>query len=186
MDSVLLPQRVSELRGKLRRIVDEAIEDFNQRELFLIVNGLSERCICAKFASYIEKVMSNTNVTEFIQYVIDLKSYNVDVEYNRTGDMECDQDGCYIKKLPNEKDIEKMIVVDLIIHIRGENQYGSNLICIEMKKKNRSIDSDINRLKKLTDEKYGYDYLAGYMILIEANKKNDQYCLSIDSEYPQN
>lgn len=35
-------------------VLNLAIEEFNQREQFLIEQGLSERCICSKFASYLE------------------------------------------------------------------------------------------------------------------------------------
>lgn len=158
MDSALSTQQVNELRRKLRAIVNSAIDNFNQNEINLIKLDVSERCICAKFASYVEKSIDNT----------EFKSYDVDVEYNR-----------------NEYDIKRLddrIVVDLIVHKRGENQDNSNLICIEMKKGYKRLDykRDKERLGKLTVENSEYHYLAGYMILAEKNG------LRIESEYPQN
>ena len=72
MDSALSTQQVNELRRKLRTIVNSAIDNFNQNEINLIKLDVSERCICAKFASYVEKSIDNT----------EFKSYDVDVEYN--------------------------------------------------------------------------------------------------------
>lgn len=170
MDNVLSIQNVPELQERLKEIVNVAIGKFNQKEAFLMENKLSERCICAKFASYIECVMHN-NADVLKSHGIEVEEYHVDVEYNRYG--------YELKREPNE---EKLITVDLIVHKRGENQYGSNLICIEMKKENLSCDKDEDRLKNLTDENLRYRYLAGYMILI---KIKNEYCLCIDSEYLQ-
>ena len=96
------------------------------------------------------------------------------MEYNRN---EYD-----IKRLDHNDARNNGIVVDLIVHKRGENQDDSNLICIEMKKryKRRNCKHDKERLGKLTVENSEYHYLAGYMILAEKNG------LRIESEYPQN
>ena len=167
MDSALSTQQVNELREKLRTIVNSAIDNFNQNEINLIKLDVSERCICAKFASYVEKSIDNP----------EFKSYNVDVEYNRN-----END---IKRLDNNNARNNGIVVDLIVHERGINRPKSNLICIEMKKgyrrlNKKKLEEDKNRLKKLTLENSEYHYLAGYMILAEKNG------LRIESEYPQN
>ena len=58
---------------RLLAIVKNSLEEFNKSEGFLIKNDLSERCICAKFSTYLERELLNT------QY----QDYNVDVEYNR-------------------------------------------------------------------------------------------------------
>ena len=81
----------------------------------------------------------------------------------------------------------KNIVVDLIVHKRGYkiNRGFDNLLCIEMKKGYKKLDyeKDIERLKKLTDICYGFNYKAGFMILIEADKANNRYGLKIESVY---
>ena len=39
---------------RLLAIVKNSLEEFNKSEGFLIKNDLSERCICAKFSTYLE------------------------------------------------------------------------------------------------------------------------------------
>ena len=159
-----MDHRLSQRQLMLRAIVQNTINYFNQNETYLISRDVSERCICSKLASYLEKAINGTEYSE----------YSVDVEYNR-GLEERDP-----KSLGGKK-----IVVDIIVHKRGR-QYGSgNLICIEMKKgyKHPWLAPDKDRLSKLTSREYGYHYSAGFMILAEADKKNEQYGLRIESEF---
>ncbi len=167
MDRALSSQQVNTLRDRLREIIKSAIDGFNRNELNLIKFDVSERCICAKFASYVEKSIDNT----------EFKSYNVDVEYNRNE--------YNIKRLDNNNARNNGIVVDLLVHKRGINEPKSNLICIEMKKgyrrlNKKRLEKDKDRLKNLTLENSEYHYLAGYMILAENSG------LRIENEYPQN
>ena len=90
---------------RLLAIVKNSLEEFNKSEGFLIKNDLSERCICAKFSTYLERELLNT------QY----QDYNVDVEYNR-GRGGNDS----AAKMMNGK----KIVTDLIVHKRGKNEEG--------------------------------------------------------------
>jgi len=66
----------------------------------------------------------------------------------------------------------------------GEYEDG-NLICIEMKKKrNRAgLNADKQRLQDLVGSEYGYNYFAGYMILIGINQAPEKCGLWIESEY---
>ena len=143
-------------------IINETIYCFNIKESYLIKNNLSERCICAKFAHYLEVELSKTKY----------KDYNVDVEYNRTVNSEGN-----IKTLE-----DKNIIVDLIIHKRGTND---NLVCIEMKKScdGRNIPSDEERLKKLTKSQYGFSYKIGVMLLIERKEKRGVFKLLIKTVF---
>ena len=98
MGNELSPRQV-----KLLEIVKSAIDHFNQYETYLISRDLSERCICSKFASYLEKAIEGT----------EYDTYHVDVEYNRGYEGREDNP----KMLDNKK-----IVVDLIVHKRGYDQ----------------------------------------------------------------
>lgn len=102
---------MNEIIALIPKVMQAAITKFNEHEMYLVRHTVSERCICAKFACYLER--------EFSLYGIN--QYNVDIEYNRNiGDP---------KMLHNKK-----IVVDLIVHKRGSNGLeNGNLICIEMK-----------------------------------------------------
>jgi len=169
---------MNEEQVKLRKIVEDAITNFNNREFYLLVNDLSERCICAKFAIYLQDEISTSNA---------YKDYVVDVEYNR-GARGKDYEP---KRLPNSN---ARITVDLVVHKRGYSeqirQHGvrqvvgySNLICIEMKKPKTSIEvrnsisRDKERLTIMTRNSQGFGYSIGFMIFIS----NDS--LSIDESF---
>lgn len=156
--------------GKTRfflELVNKAILEFNQEEVFLLANNVSERCICSKFAMYLDWQIRHSSYDDYV----------VDVEYNKGN-----------KGLENNPKVldNKNIVVDLVVHKREYDRvYGfDNLICIEMKKSNDSrgmqgIESDEERLKKLTSYNYGFQYKIGLMIIANLKTKS----LEIKSEY---
>lgn len=152
----------------LLRCVEEALDAFNKKETYLIEHDVSERCICARFAIYLEEALSTTKY----------KDYIVDVEYNRGYKGNDDA----AKMLYGKK-----IVTDLIVHKRGKNEREEydNLICIEMKKEYKHLDmrNDKVRLSALTKENEGYQYKLGLMIVARRNKKANIYGLYIDSVY---
>lgn len=153
---------------EIERCINRALDEFNQNEEYLIRNDLSERCICAKFATYIEREIISSSFSGYV----------VDVEYNR---------GSHGKEFARKVMNGKNIVVDLIVHKRGYNPYTGfdNLICIEMKKsyKYPNLSSDQDRLKAMTCQYGGFGYKAGYMIVAIANRANEEYKLVIHDAY---
>ena len=149
---------MTDRQKQIEDLIEIAINDFNECEEYLISRDLSERCICSKFAMYIEKLMSQSEFGEYL----------VDVEYNRGA-----RGNEYLPKRINDK---QRIVVDLIVHKRdSDNTYGfQNLICIEMKKSTdrRGLKEDKERLKIMTDSYMDFKYEIGFMIVInmEQNK----------------
>lgn len=155
------------------KLVKSSIDNFNCREKYLIEHNLSERCICARFAMYLEDELRRNG----------LRDYVVDVEYNRNAG---DNSG-NPKSLPAKRmDARKRIVVDLIAHKRGAGP-GHNLICIEMKKltNQKNLESDEERLQLLTDPCGNFCYVSGFMIIIDDNPKRHNYQLGISSKYPE-
>ena len=156
-----------QLNDKCNLLVQQAIQTFNENERFLIENDLSERCICAKFATYLKSEIENSEFSD----------YEVDVEYNRG----------YLGMEYKPKGLDgKNITVDLIVHKRSYNPDEGgfhNLICIEMKKHHlkEGIALDRERIKKLTNPAHGYCYKAGYIILIVRSKRRNNYCLEIEA-----
>ncbi len=163
---------------RLEEIVENAIESFNANEKYLLENDLSERCVCAKFAMYLQH-----EIFESVTY----QDYIVDIEYNR-GARGKDYEP---KELPNSN---ARITVDLVVHKRGYSeqirQHGvrqvigySNLICIEMKKPRNSIKTresiaeDKERLAIMTRNSQGFGYSIGFMIFINNNS------LTIDESF---
>jgi hypothetical protein len=138
---------MTETQNRVTACLNSALQSFNQNEQYLISRDLSERCICAKFASYLERAIAES---EFCEYV-------VDVEYNRGS-----RGNEHAAKVLNGH----KIVVDLIVHKRGyDEQRGfNNLFCIEMKKayKRCDLSSDKERLRILTDNFCGFGYKAGF------------------------
>lgn len=134
---------------EIKKLVENAISEFNAKENYLIRANLSERCICAKFANYLERELCKTIY----------KDYNVDVEYNRDS-----HDSQYAKKMIGDV---KSATVDLIVHKRHTNE---NLICIEMKKssKARFLINDKKRLAIMTREHF--NYIIGFMLVAENEK----------------
>ncbi len=144
---------------KVKNIVDLAINKFNDKETYLLENNLSERCICSKFAEYLSIEIESS----------EFAAYEVDVEYNR---------GNHGVENSPKTLCDQKIVVDLIVHKRGHNNIAGfdNLICIEMKKSNDSrrlqgIRDDEDRLRKLTDYQYSFNYQIGFMIIADIKEK---------------
>lgn len=159
---------MTETQSRVTACLNSALQSFNQNEQYLISRDLSERCICAKFASYLERTIAES---EFREYV-------VDVEYNRGS-----RGNEYAAKVLNGHNI----VVDLVVHKRGyDEQRGfDNLFCIEMKKayKRCDLSSDKERLRILTDAFLGFGYKAGFMITATADIIHDEYKLVVESYF---
>ena len=154
---------VTGLQIKLKQLVENAIRNFNDSEEYLISRDLSERCICSKFAMYLDKAVQRSEFGD----------YHVDVEYNRGAE----------GSEYNPKSLEnKKIVVDLIVHKRGYDiNYGfDNLICIEMKKSgNKDIEKDEERLETMTRTTSGFYYKIGLMLVVDMK----QHSLRIHKEF---
>lgn len=152
----------------LKTIIESAISEFNKNETYLIKNDLSERCICARFATYITESLKNTPYSD----------YDVDVEYNR---------GANGKEYGVKKIDNNPITVDLIVHKReyDEDNGFINLICIEMKKSTdrRGCCDDETRLRKMCSWEYNFHYSEGFMILVNMKecqleiKENFKFCI---------
>lgn len=155
-------------QNELKTIVQSAINKFNANEIYLLDRDLSERCICAKFAMYLERELIETEYSD----------YFVDVEYNRG--MNGNE---YAKKMLHNRDA----IVDLIVHKRGvnpETDSFDNLICIEMKKKGgwRNLADDKSRLQTMTNPQCGFNYRIGFMLIARKSGIviNDTFCNSIE------
>ena len=139
-------------KNDLKNIMVSVINEFNEKEKYIIKNDLSERCICARFAMYLQKAIQNSQ--QYNQYI-------VDVEYNRGADG---------KERSTKRMYDNPITVDLVVHKRGyDNCFGfDNLICVEMKKSTdrRGCEDDEKRLKNMVDIDFGFFYKTGFMLLI--------------------
>lgn len=123
----------------LQRII-ELFERWNQafiqNQADLILDGVSERCLCGALMTCIRYDLDNT----------EFSNYHADIEYNRNFSGR-------VKTIINDDLKVINITCDLIIHSRGENIDQDNLLAIEMKRsthRKREKTKDKNRLIALT------------------------------------
>jgi len=160
---------MTEKQQNIVSVLNRTICTFNNNEQHLLVNNLSERCICAKFAMYLDRAMRRSP----------FKGYFVDVEYNRgMGGND------YAKKIIKNSHA----TLDLIVHKRGtviskDHMGYDNLFAIEMKKTGRSFSADKERLQLLVNNYYEYCYRASFAVRIVTNKQKGIYKLVIEQEY---
>jgi len=118
------------------KVFKAALPTFFMREIKNITDNVSERNLCQRLASYVERQLEQT----------ELAHYYVDNEYNRK------QEG-HVKTIINHKEVVVTITCDLLIHSRGEVIDHDNLLALEMKKSTASEAdklSDKQRLCALT------------------------------------
>jgi hypothetical protein len=134
--------------GEIRSILINSIDSLMSEDIYLIINNINERSIAHHLAKYLE-----SNILGM--------GFNVDCEYN--GDINNGRRRKYINLLrkkaeelglishetTDEEIIEREIFPDIIIHKRGSNVPGSNLLVIELKKSTNSqpIDWDVEKIR---------------------------------------
>lgn len=130
--------------GDVRNILQNAVERLLDADRYLLENDLSERCIAARLAMYLQDLFDG---------------YAVDVEYNRAGEAP--------KRLglPEEcgnyygRDGVHLAVPDLIVHRRGSE--GPNILVLEMKKTTNPETQECDRLRvHAFRDQLGYEFGA--------------------------
>lgn len=129
----------------IREHLDAALQTLIDQDVYLVKNDLSERCIAARLALYLQAQFA---------------SYFVDVEYNRQGASAKElglPDQCARRRRSSG---QSLVVPDIIVHRRGAS--GPNLLVIELKKAGsaaNALDCDRVRLHAFRS-KFGYQYGA--------------------------
>ena len=113
----------------------DSIDQIYRYDHHLLINKVSERCVCARLAYYLEQKIRQNN--QFL-------GYYVDVEYDRM------QNG-FAKRIGSGK---KKHICDLLIHSRGEKK-PDNLLALEMKVHNNYTNApdDMQRLHDLVQHR---------------------------------
>jgi hypothetical protein len=120
--------------NEVRRILEEALRRLEADDRHLLENDLSERCIAARLAMYMQPAFQPAG-------------WAVDVEYNRKGNTP------KVLRLPEEcvkrKDFvdgdDALVVPDVIVHRRGAQ--GPNLLVLELKKTTNRIARGCDRIR---------------------------------------
>lgn len=157
---------MTEKQTQILYLVERAIRCFNRQEQHLLENDLCERCICARFAMYLERALKRSQ----------FKQYTTDMEYDR---------GMGGNDHGKKKIYSRDAYLDLIVHKRGHDEIigYDNLFAIEMKKQGNDFEDDKLRLQYLVDNENGFCYHAGFAIRIVSDKRNNVYALIIESRY---
>jgi hypothetical protein len=139
--------------AEVRDHINIALTKLFKKDLYLFQVGVHERTITHKFAEYLQE---------------EFRVHSVDCEYNR--------DGLDIKMiepliLDEEERKEINIFPDIIIHIRGKNDF--NKLVIEIKSSNLSNSGDIQKLKALTSSSYKFKYKYGLFVRFNNNIKEN-------------
>lgn len=140
-------------------LFDECSDIFLENEVENILDNISERNLCGRFAIHMTPKLTEYGII----------GYYVDPEYNR-------KQGGQVKTILDEKFNVITIQCDLIVHSRGKIQQD-NLITIEMKKSTRPESEKVNDRKRLramtkapNDDIYSNDgithpeHVCGYII----------------------
>lgn len=151
---------------QIKQLLQRAIKHFNKKEQYLIKNNLCERCICARFAMYLERVLSRSV----------FRGYTTDVEYDR---------GMGGNDYGKKRVFGHDAYLDLIVHKRGydESIGYDNLFAVEFKWQWNDFDQDKERLRALVDNKNGFGYRAGFAIRISYDPANSIGRLIIENSY---
>ena len=145
---------------KLKDLFWEANREFIEKDLDLLYEDISERCLCGALMHELNKQLEKNGCN----------NYYADVEFNRNKKR--------IKQLPNDDGFLSNILPDIIVHSRGKETLD-NLLVLEMKKSSanqQDKENDRNRLKKMTTLNYqgshhSYEYLLGIYYEIDFGKK---------------
>lgn len=129
--------------AQIKKLLMDAVDAFLHFDRELLVNDTHEQAIAHRIAHYIEKA--------------GVRDYAVDCEYN--------------KQAGNPKRWHGRIFrPDIIVHKRGHNGRGDNLLVVEIKK-DKICSSNIARLKFMTNPYNGvFGYELGCFLYFENEK----------------
>jgi hypothetical protein len=140
--------------NEVRQRLERALRRLRDADLYLLENDLSERCIAARLAMYLQPEFGD---------------YAVDVEYNRAGDTP------KRLNLPDEcanyrdRNGDALAVPDVIVHRRGPA--GPNLLVLEMKKTTNPAQFGCDRARVLAFRaRLGYQF--GALIACETRQRH--------------
>jgi hypothetical protein len=159
----------TQFNDKLLSAVNDALCKLSIDDDYLLLNGLSERCLAHKFAMKLSALFPD---------------YDIDVEYNRfefnpksievyESDM---SRAISLLDKPLGTVVAKHVYPDVIIHKRGS---VTNIAAFEIKRKSqcspRQKAFDIFKLKKYSEAANTLKYLSGIFILLDDQPSNGQF-----------
>lgn len=162
-----------EIKDKLISTLDKLVEN----DTYLLKNDISEWAITHRLAVYLEGKFSGYSVdceyNGYVgsdnnkKYILILKERAKELKISRDSDVE------------DEEFINRHVYPDIVIHKRGNNTDGANLLIIEVKKSTSKIDKsyDMEKLSRYTSSDYDnkLNYKLGAFIIVVIDKNNPSY-----------
>ena len=160
---------------KIQYILQEAIKELKQKDIFLLKNDISERAISYKLAVYLNDKFDG---------------YSVDCEYN--GYAKADNNKKYIMILRdkaeslsilrmsdgNDEVVKRYVYPDIIVHKRGESD---NLLIIEVKKSTSRVGNnfDKEKVQRYTSPEYENDlnYTFGAFVFFQTGSEDTSHLI---------
>jgi hypothetical protein len=131
-------------RVNVQERLERARRKLEENDAHLLANDLSERCIAARLALYLQP---------------EFPDHHVDVEYNRFGNR--------VKRLQlppacvrrRNRNADPAAIPDVIIHRRGAD--GPNILVLELKKTSNPAPRDCDRIRVIAfREQLAYEFGA--------------------------
>jgi hypothetical protein len=113
------------------RRLEDALREVVRSDRYLLENNLSERCIAARLAMYLQ--------ARFPEFAVDIEYNRQGIEVKRLGDLPVN--------CANGRDEHgrAIVVPDVIVHRRGHD--GPNLLVLELKKTTNPDRGDCDRIR---------------------------------------
>jgi len=161
--------------NEIKELLTDSIRDFFNDDIYLLKKNLSEWAITHRLAVCLEN-----NSTGF----------HIDCEYNghaETGHRKivkilrekAGRLGIIREKDGDNEIINRYVFPDIIVHKRGPNDPGANVLIVEAKKSTSRVDTeyDLEKLQRYTSPKYENDlvYSLGAFVLFNIHPKTPSY-----------
>lgn len=142
---------------ELKDALEHAVAELNARDRYLLENNLSERCIAARIAIYLQIRVGNLAF--------------VDCEYNKLGASPKElgvPEHCAQKR---DKHGNAKVFPDIIVHARGLD--GPNYLVVEIKKTTNRGGTECDELRVNAFLNAPYRYRCGAIVVCETRRRSD-------------
>jgi hypothetical protein len=136
---------------ELKQVIARAIDHIRGEDPPLDFHIVHERSTAHRLAVYMEP---------------GFPTWNTDCEYDRHGQVRKLVEGIHAC---NRRRATDRILPDIIVHHRGHNGAGHNLLVVELKKDAARDRCDFEKLQRMTDQEGPFCYQLGLYINLMAN-----------------
>lgn len=114
-------------RGEILAVIQSAVNRLLVRDWYLLARDVKEEAIAHRLAFYIEERIRHDTV-------FDAFDFAVDCEYDKFGEGKKTLLNTYDPAELPEREVDKKVRPDIIVHQRGGEDFRINLLAVEVKK----------------------------------------------------